>query len=91
VGWTKGPFVLDAGQEETIEYWFPDALGMGEWRGPQVALPGPEMVVGGKFVATAQGSHNAGEHGGDVDMRYVVTIKNLDGAGAFMLIGGGLT
>jgi hypothetical protein len=91
VSWTRGPFVFAAGQEKTLRYWFPGRGRIPEWRGPQVAVPDPNMLPGGTFVATAQGSQNAGQHEHDPEMKYPVTIKNRGGAGKFTLYGGGLT
>jgi hypothetical protein len=48
------------------------------------------MPPGGTFVATAQGSQNAG-HGHEPEMKYLVTIKNRGASGKFTLYIGGLT
>jgi len=87
---TKGPYIFAGGHEQTIRYWFPGGGEIPEWRGPRVAVPGPNMPPGGTFVATAQGSQNAG-HGHEPEMKYLVTIKNRGASGKFTLYIGGLT
>jgi hypothetical protein len=47
------------------------------------------MDPGGTFVATAQGSQNAG-HSHEQETKYLVTIKNRGAAGKFTLYIGGL-
>jgi hypothetical protein len=91
VSWIGRTYHFAAGQEKTLRYWFAGEGEIPEWRGPQMAVPGPSMPRGGNFVATAQGSRNVGpEH--DPVIEYLVTIKNRSGGAAkFTLYGGRLT
>lgn len=90
VSWTSGSILFAAGEERTLWYYW-GTRDLPVWKGPQVAIPGPPMINGGAFVATAQGSRSVASEF-EQAMQYLVTIKNLSaGAGKFSLYGGGLT
>ena len=87
MSWTAGPVLFAAGEERTLYYYWGTA-NLPQWRGPQIGFPQPARW-GSSFVATPQGSEQAGSEADE--MRYLVTIKNRGSAGKVMLCGGGLT